>query len=86
MDIRFLTRRGRRRVVEAAAGGATQTRRAATGLEQVLLSVTRTQIAALALYRSLGFEPFGAESHALNIDGEFIDEHYLVLRLRETRD
>jgi hypothetical protein len=60
--------------------------RAATivGLEQVLLSVTRTQIAALALYRSLGFEPFDAESQALNTDGEFIDEHYLALRPKET--
>jgi len=55
---------------------------AIAGLEQVLLSVTSTQIAALALYRSLGFELFGTEPRALNINGEFIDEHYLVFRLR----
>jgi ribosomal protein S18 acetylase RimI-like enzyme len=52
------------------------------GLEQVLLSVTTTQIAALALYRSLGFELFGTEPRALNISGEFIDEHYLILHLK----
>jgi GNAT superfamily N-acetyltransferase len=57
---------------------------ALAGLEQVLLSVTNMQTAALAVYRSLGFEPFGTEPIALNIDGEFVDEHYLVLRLRET--
>ena len=52
------------------------------GLEQILLSVTKTQTAALALYRSLGFVSFGTEPRALNISGEFIDEHYLVLRLK----
>jgi len=52
------------------------------GLEQILLSVTKTQTAALALYRSLGFVSFGTEPRALNIGGEFIDEHYLVLRLK----
>jgi ribosomal protein S18 acetylase RimI-like enzyme len=55
---------------------------AIAGLEQVLLSVTNTQVSALALYRSLGFEPFGKEPRALNVGGEFIDEHYLVLRLK----
>jgi len=45
-----------------------------------LLSVTNTQTAALALYRSLGFESFVTEPRALNINGEFIDERYLVLR------
>ena len=59
---------------------------AISGLEQVLLSVTRTQTAALALYRSLGFEPFGTEPRALNINGEFIDQHYLVIRLNETHN
>lgn len=53
------------------------------GLEQVLLSVTSTQTEALALYRSIGFDKFGTEPRALNISGEFIDEHYLVLRLKQ---
>jgi ribosomal protein S18 acetylase RimI-like enzyme len=55
---------------------------AIAGLEQVLLSVTSTQTAAIALYRSLGFELFGTEPRALNINDEFIDEHYLALRLK----
>ena len=53
------------------------------GIEQVLLSVTSSQTAALALYRSLGFQIFGTEPRALNAKGEFIDEHYLVLPLRK---
>jgi len=59
---------------------------AIAGLEQVLLSVTSTQTAALALYRALGFEMFGTEPRALNVGSEFIDEHYLVLGLKRTRD
>jgi RimJ/RimL family protein N-acetyltransferase len=52
------------------------------GLEQVLLSVTSTQTTALAVYRSLRFELFGTEPQALKVNGEFIDEYYLVLRLK----
>ncbi len=52
------------------------------GVEQILLSVTSSQAAALALYRSLGFEAFGLEPRALKVNGECIDEHYLVLTLK----
>lgn len=52
------------------------------GLEQIMLSVTETQSAALALYRSLGFESFGHEPRALKIGDRAIDEEYMVLRLR----
>ena len=57
--------------------------RAATidGVEQVLLSVSATQTAAVGLYRSLGFELFGTEPRALLIGGRYIDEQYMVVRL-----
>jgi RimJ/RimL family protein N-acetyltransferase len=51
------------------------------GLEQIALSVATPQIAALALYRSFGFTSFGCEPRALKVDGRYIDEEYLVLRL-----
>ena len=51
------------------------------GLEQVLLSVTSTQAAAMKLYRSLGFESFGCEPRAVKIGDQFLDEEYLLLRL-----
>jgi len=55
--------------------------RAATidGMEQILISVTTTQVAATALYRSLGFVPFGCELKALKIDGQFIDEEHMAM-------
>ena len=49
----------------------------------VLLSVTTTQEAALCLYRYIGFGLFATEPRALNVSGEFIDEHYLVLTSNE---
>ena len=52
------------------------------GVEQVSLSVTTTQIAAVQLYRSLGFQAFGCEPRALRIGDRFIDEEYLLLRLK----
>jgi ribosomal protein S18 acetylase RimI-like enzyme len=52
------------------------------GIQQILLSVTTTQVAAVRLYRSLGFTSSGYEPRALKIDERFIDEEYLVLRVR----
>jgi len=54
------------------------------GSEQVLLSVATTQTAAARLYRSLGFESFGCEPKALKIGDRFVDEEYMVLRLRQS--
>jgi ribosomal protein S18 acetylase RimI-like enzyme len=51
-------------------------------LEQVLLSVAATQTAAFRLYCDLGFELFGCEPRALRIGDRFIDEQYMVLRLK----
>jgi ribosomal protein S18 acetylase RimI-like enzyme len=52
------------------------------GLEQVNLSVTSPQLAAKALYRSLGFVTFGIERNAFKIGEQHLDEEYLVLELR----
>jgi ribosomal protein S18 acetylase RimI-like enzyme len=52
------------------------------GLEQVLLSVAATQTAAFRLYCAMGFKLFGCEPRALRIGDRFIDEQYLVLRLK----
>jgi ribosomal protein S18 acetylase RimI-like enzyme len=55
------------------------------GIEQILLSVAATQMAAVSLYRSLGFEPFAREPRALKIGDRFIDEEYMVLWKRRSR-
>ena len=51
------------------------------GLEQIVLSVTTTQPAAMGLYRSLGFASFGCERRALKVGGRYLDEEYMVLYL-----
>jgi ribosomal protein S18 acetylase RimI-like enzyme len=55
--------------------------RALPGLERVLLNVSAAQPAALALYRAIGFVPFGREPAALKVGGTYIDEHQMVLVL-----
>jgi ribosomal protein S18 acetylase RimI-like enzyme len=52
------------------------------GVEQVLLSVAATQGAAIRLYQSLGFEPFGCEPRALKIGARRIDENYMILQFK----
>lgn len=52
------------------------------GLTQVLLSVAVTQSAAMRLYHSIGFASWGREPQALCVDGQFIDEEYMILRLQ----
>jgi RimJ/RimL family protein N-acetyltransferase len=48
------------------------------GLEQIVLKVATTQSAAIATYQSLGFTSFGREVRALYVDGQYIDEEYMV--------
>ena len=50
-------------------------------LEQVALTVMTEQEAARSLYRSLGFQPFGLEPHALKIDDQYLDNEQMVLQL-----
>src|SRR5579862_2358074 len=51
------------------------------GLTQVQLKVAAGNSAARALYESCGFEVFGEEKEALLIDGEWIDQTHMALRL-----
>ncbi|WP_417309019.1 GNAT family N-acetyltransferase [Devosia sp.] len=50
---------------------------------QLYLSVTVGNDAALRLYEAAGFEIYGTDPRALRIDGQFYDEHLMVLRLDE---
>ena len=51
-------------------------------LRQVNILVAATQTAAKRLYKSLGFQEFGLEREALRVGEEFVDEYWMVLRLR----
>jgi ribosomal protein S18 acetylase RimI-like enzyme len=56
--------------------------RTQAGLERITLIVARGQTAARELYSRLGFESYGLEPQALKIDGAYIDDEYMMLRLR----
>lgn len=47
----------------------------------VKLTVESSNMAAKALYESLGFRKFGCEPSALRVDGMLFDEDYLLLRI-----
>lgn len=55
------------------------------GLEQILLSVAATQTAAFRLYQSMGFVSWGCEPRGLRVGDQYIDEHYMILRLDRSR-
>ena len=48
-------------------------------VQQVHLSVTTTNAAALALYQHLGFTRYGTEPRSLMVGGRYLDEHLMVL-------
>jgi ribosomal protein S18 acetylase RimI-like enzyme len=52
-------------------------------LEEVLLSVAVSQVAAQKLYASFGFESYGRERRALRVCKQSIDEDYMALKLRK---
>jgi ribosomal protein S18 acetylase RimI-like enzyme len=51
------------------------------GIEQIMLSVATGQNAAISLYRSFGFAPYGCEQRALKVGDRYIDEEHMVLFL-----
>ena len=51
------------------------------GVRQVNLGVNTSNLAAIALYRKLGFQAYGLERDYLLVDGVFHDEHQMVCRL-----
>ncbi len=48
------------------------------GVHQIGLVVTASNVAAVTLYQTLGFESFGLEQRALLVDGVFYDDLYMV--------
>jgi ribosomal protein S18 acetylase RimI-like enzyme len=56
--------------------------RSGAGLDQILLAVATSREPAVRLYRSFGFEVYGTEPKALKIGSVYVDEHYMILRIR----
>jgi RimJ/RimL family protein N-acetyltransferase len=55
-----------------------------SGLCQVTLTVTASNLAAIGLYEKMGFTSFGLERAALLVNGEFHDEIYMVHFVEQT--
>jgi ribosomal protein S18 acetylase RimI-like enzyme len=69
-------------VGRALIGAALDRARSLPDLDQVNLSVMTTNVAARALYASLGFAAYGLERRALKLpDGTALDEEHMVLFL-----
>jgi len=49
-------------------------------VQQVHLSVTTSNVPAVALYENLGFTRYGTEPRALKVNGRYLDEHLMVLQ------
>jgi ribosomal protein S18 acetylase RimI-like enzyme len=52
-----------------------------TGLEQLVLTVTRNNHPAFELYRTTGFMTFGVEPRAIKVAGEYFDKEHMILFL-----
>ena len=55
--------------------------KACPGVEQVSLTVVTVQKAARGLYRALGFETYGLETHGLKVGNQYFDNEHMVLQL-----
>ena len=51
------------------------------GLEQLVLTVTETNVAARTLYEKFGFRSFGVEPRAIRVDGTYFDKNHMIFLL-----
>jgi ribosomal protein S18 acetylase RimI-like enzyme len=72
---------GRRGLARALLHAAVDYARSEGGLEQLVLTVTRTNQAAAKLYKSAGFVTFGLEPRAIKVAGEYFDKEHMILFL-----
>jgi len=72
---------GRRGLARALLQAAIDYARGEAGLEQLVLTVTRTNQAAAKLYKSAGFVTFGLEPRAIKVDGAYFDKEHMILFL-----
>ncbi len=51
------------------------------GFSVIQLTATTTNARAISMYESFGFEICGTTPRAMLVDGEYVDEHLMVLKL-----
>jgi RimJ/RimL family protein N-acetyltransferase len=72
---------GRRGLGRALLQAVIDHARSVAGLEQLVLSVTRSNEAARELYRAAGFTTFGVEPRAIKVAGVYYDKERMILFL-----
>jgi len=70
-------------IARALIGAALSLARSVPELRQVNLCANARNIAAIALYQSMGFKPFGHEPGSMLINGELQDEIHMCFRLAD---
>jgi RimJ/RimL family protein N-acetyltransferase len=80
----YVAPEGRQQGVGRALGhAALEYAKKTLAARQVILSVGTTNEPAIALYKCLGFRPFGIEPAYLFVDGEYRDEMHMIRFLLE---
>ena len=72
---------GRRGLARALLQAVIDHARNASGLEQLVLTVTHSNEGATELYRVAGFKTFGLEPRAMKVAGEYFDKEHMILFL-----
>jgi RimJ/RimL family protein N-acetyltransferase len=72
---------GRRGVGGGLLAGIIETARSLPGLEQLVLTVTDTNVAARSLYEKSGFRSFGVEPRAIRVNDVYYDKNHMILFL-----
>ncbi len=65
----------------ALVAAALKRARRLPGLSLIHLTATTTNEPAISLYTSFGFEIYGTSPRAMLVDGHYIDEHLMALKL-----
>jgi RimJ/RimL family protein N-acetyltransferase len=72
---------GRRGLARALLQAVIDHARSEAHVEQLVLTVTRSNQAAVKLYKAAGFATFGLEPRAIKVDGEYFDKEHMILFL-----
>jgi RimJ/RimL family protein N-acetyltransferase len=62
---------------------AIEAARSVPGLEQLVLTVTETNVAARELYEKFGFRSFGIEPRAIRVNDVYYDKNHMILFLAQ---
>ena len=75
--------RARRGIGAALLQYAIERARREPGLEQLVLTVTETNVAARTLYEKAGFRSFGIEPRAIRVGDTYFDKNHMILFLAQ---